>query len=188
MRKYEHLHSRRANLLAPTSIKSANKNPSVDIEFFEGELKGTKLHFEKNLLYQLKTQASIGQVPEVKDKFSIGKDNRSDYAFPNSTMKQVQCIVEFDPAWGWQIKDETGHFDVSRTCVYLANKSQLDAGTPSMFVQLFDGMVLVAGEYDLRLKIRNTNPDYPPEDIFATDFERFMDETEDEVRKAITGI
>lgn len=172
----------------PSKLRGAGKNPGVTLEFFEGEMKGTKLVLEKNLIYQLNTEKNIGVIPEVKDSYSIGKDNRSDYAYPNTTLKQQQCIIEFDPVWGWQIKDPTGHHDVSRTCVYLPNLSQMQQGRPSQFVKLFRGMVLCAGDYDLEVAVRNTNPVYPPEDIYADDFERYLEETEDDVRKKMTGI
>lgn len=128
------------------------------------------------------------QAPEVKTEFSIGKVNKSDYAFPNSTMKQVQCIVEFNSLWGWQVRDPTGHHDISKTCVYLANKKQFEQALPSYFVQLFDGMVLCAGDYEFALSIRNSDPNHPPNNLFADDFERFFEESEEDVRNKMTGI
>ena len=180
--------SRRADYLTASKLRNSGKNPGLTLDFYEGELKGTKLVLEKNLMYQLATEQKIGQVPEVKDSYSIGKDNISDYAYPNTTLKQLQCIIEFHPIWGWQIKDPSGNSDVSRTCVYLASITQIQNCQPSQFVQLFNGMILCAGDHDLEVSIRNMNPTYPTDSIFADDFERYLEETEDEVRKKMTGI
>lgn len=169
-------------------MSTGKKNPEIVLEFFSGDLKGTTLKFEKNLLYQLRTESNTGQVPEVKWRFSIGKDNISDYAFPYTNLKKLQCIIEFNSLWGWQVRDPTGQQDVSRTNIYLANKSQSDGALPSYFIQLFDGMVISAGDYDFELDIRNTNSVYPAKDLFADDFERYLEETEDDVRKKMTGV
>lgn len=174
--------------MVPSKLRHGNKNPQIELEFFSGDLKGTTLKLEKNLMYQIRIETSLGQIPQVKTQFSIGKDNISDYAFPNSSLKQLQCVVEFNSLWGWQIRDPSGHHDVSRTSVYLANKTQFDAALPSYFVQLFRGMVLTAGDYDFQVSVRNSNPDHQPDDIFADDFERFYEETEDDIRKKITGL
>ncbi len=188
IRDHKELHARRADFLAPSRLKSANRNPSLTLEFFDGELKGEKLRLEKNLLYQLKTEQRLGQVPEVLSAFSLGKDNSCDYAFPRATLKKLQCVVEFSSLWGWQVRDSTGHSDVCRTSVYLASKPQTDRCDPSHFVQLFDKMVFSAGDYDFLVKARNNDPRFTPQDVFEDDHARFHEETEDDVRKKLTGI
>lgn len=188
IKDHKELHARRADFLAPSRLKSGNRNPGVTLEFFEGELKGEKVRVEKNLLYQVKTELRIGKVPEVMSSFMIGKDNICDYAYPKATMKKVQCILEFNSMWGWQLKDSTGHHDVCRTSVYLASKTQMDRNDPSYFVQLFDKMVFAAGDYDFLVKARNNDPRFIPEDVHEDDKTRFHEETEDDVRKKLTGI
>lgn len=188
LNNYKHLFSRRADYLVPSKLASSKKNPEIVLEFFSGDLKGTTLKFEKNLMYQIRMESTVGQVPAVKTQYSIGKDNISDYAFPFSNMKQLQCIVEFNSFWGWQVRDPTGHHEVSKTSVYLANKTQFENAYPSYMVQLFDGMVLAVGDYEFAVDIRNTDDVYPPKDLFSDDFERFYEETEDDVRKKMTGV
>lgn len=151
-------------------------------------MKGEKIHIEKNLLYQIKTEAKSGKIPEVKTAFSIGKDNTSDYAFPKSTMKKTQCTIEFDSLWGWQIKDQTGGHDICRTSVYAASKYKIDSGEPSLFIQLFDKMVFTTGDYDFTVSGVNKDPRFLPTDIFEDDNERFYEETEEEVRKKMTDM
>ena len=73
-------------------------------------------------------------------------------------------------------------------CVYLASITQIQNCQPSLFVQLFNGMILCVGDHDLEVSIRNMNPTYPIDSIFADDFERYLEETEDEIRKKMTGV
>lgn len=188
LRGHKELHARRADFLAPSRLRTGGRNPGVTLEFFEGELKGEKLRLEKNLLYQLKTEQRLGKVPEVLSAFSLGKDNVCDYAFPRAALKKVQCIVEFSALWGWQVRDPTGQQDLCRTSVYLASKPQADRCDPSYFVQLFDGMIFSAGDYDFLVHARNNDPRFLPSDVFEDDRTRFLEETEDEVRKMLTGL
>ena len=81
--------SRRADYLTESKLRNSGKNTGLKLDFYEGELRGTKLVLEKNLMYQLATEQKIEKVPEFKDSYSIGKDNISDYAYPNTTLKQL---------------------------------------------------------------------------------------------------
>lgn len=185
---YTHLYSRRSEWLLPNKLSKEGRNPQIVLEFFEGEMKGEKLVLEKNLMFQIKQETEKGVIPEVKNSFSIGKDNLADYAFHQATIKKIQCIIEFNPMWGWQVKDPTGHQDVSRTSVYLANRRQMLYGEPSNFAQLFNKQILTVGDYDFEISARNTDPNHPQTNLFEDDQERFFEETEEDVRKQMTTI
>ena len=186
---YDHLHSRKAEYLLPTKFAKGGKNPTITIEFFEGELKGTNLKFQKNLMYQLKAEYEQGIVPDVKTSFTIGKSQQADYQFAYSTLKNIQCKVEFNSMWGWQISDKLGEdAEVSSTYVYASNKQQQDQHAPSYFIQLFTGMVLAAADYQWSLTARNIDDRFLANDLFQDDKDRFFEETEDDVRKLLTGV
>lgn len=187
LKGHKELFSRRKDFLNPSKIKLENRNPVVVLEFFEGELKGTELTLEKNLKYQLRAEENFNQVPEVKSSFTIGKSIKADYNYPHSTLKQVQCEIRFDPIWGWQIRDLEGDHSLRQTCIYLANKRQIDRGEPSYFCTLFNKMQFSVGGYEFGLSVRNLNPTYLPEDLYDDDADRFMEETEEDVRKQMSG-
>lgn len=73
LRTHNDLYSRKLDYQLPSKYLKENKNPSVTLEFFEGELQGQSLTLTKNLLYQLKTEALENYVPEVKSSFTIGR-------------------------------------------------------------------------------------------------------------------
>lgn len=194
----DELYSRKSEYLLPDKLSKDKKNPEIHIEFFEGELAGKKLSFTKNLMYQMKQEELYGAIPEVKTSYTIGKSMNADYNFPNSTLRQIQCKIEFDPMWGWQMSDpfqtrpiygngtELSTPVVSPTSVYLASKPQMDKGQASHHIQLFNGMRLAFGDYELTLSIQNRDDRFLPTDLFEDDRERFFEETEDEVRKQMT--
>lgn len=194
----DELHSRKSEFLLPNKLSQEKRNPEIHIEFFDGELAGKKFSFTKNLMYQLKQEELYGMIPEVKTSYTIGKSMNADYNFPKSNMRQIQCKIEFDPMWGWQISDPfstrpvyDGVSDpsipaVSPTSVYLANKAQFDCACGSHHIQLFHGMKLVFGEYELSVSVQNRDDRFLPTDLYETDRERYFEETEDEVRKQMT--
>jgi len=137
----------------------------------------------------MKAEINYGNCPEVKSVFTIGKNNVADYAFPNSTLKPLQCQIEFNAIWGWQISsNKSPESPVSPTFVHLPNLAQSLQANPSYIIQLFNGMQLQCGDYEFLITARNTNPDLPPTTLFEDDKTRYFEETEEEVRIQMTGM
>lgn len=173
--------SRKCDFLMQEDIQKVKINPYVELEFFEGPMKGEVWKLEKNLNYQLKMLGKTGALPKVKSKFYIGKSIKNDYVLKDYQSRENHCSVYFNEVNGWCIEDENWHVELGATYLYLANYKQYLSGKPSRLIKVYKDMMVCAGEYEFKWDIQNFNRDKARDDIYDNDDSLFLVEDPNDI-------
>jgi hypothetical protein len=133
LRDFLDVYIRKCDFKIPPNLKNTKANPQIEMTVLDGPEIGKIWKMEKNLQYQIKVGDKTGKVPEVKTNYYIGKGITNDFDTGVYTSKDYQATVYFDESFGWCVKDEKYFWNVGPNFVYLANKQQLEDGSPSYF-------------------------------------------------------
>jgi hypothetical protein len=78
----------------------------------------------------------------------------------------------------WCVKDEKYHWNVGPNFIYLANRHQLQTGTPSHLVKIQKDMIMSSGDYEFKWDVKNIMLPKVDEDLYDDDASLYLEEDE----------